>query len=308
MDLPILEKAIIQARQKETIRKQQTVLRTESEVKVDYLKSNQREPNKYRGAPEDKGKKFATVPPQKKCDRCLGNNHASKDCSAKDAICHACEKRGHYKKTCRSKHIGQVTAYTDQIREATDQIEELFLGVIERPNHETAQESKVFINNKKVSMKLDSDANVTVLSEKFYKSEFYMWPIVPTNKVLIENGKPKFHNHATCHMPHATCHMPHATSHMPHATCHMPHATCHMPHATIKTKSGIVAEEVFIVPNLEKPLVIRKAGVVLKLIQKANESNEVNKVNEIDEVTEKITTSVEYKKKIVKGTWNCSQR
>ena len=87
-----LEKAIIQARQKETIRKQQTVLRTDSEVKVDYLKSKQRGPNKYRGAPKDKGKKSVTVPPQKKCDRCLGNNHARKDCPAKDTICHACEK------------------------------------------------------------------------------------------------------------------------------------------------------------------------------------------------------------------------
>ena len=74
-----LEKAIIEARQEETIRKQQAVLRTDSEVMVDYLKSKQRRPNKYRCAPEDKGKKPATVPSQKKCDHCLGNNHARKD-------------------------------------------------------------------------------------------------------------------------------------------------------------------------------------------------------------------------------------
>ena len=49
--------------------------------------------------------------------------------------------------------------------------------------------------------------------------------------------------------------------------------------ATIKTKSGIVTEEVFIVPNLEKPLLSRKAGVALnlKLIQKVNEINKINK-------------------------------
>ena len=115
-----LEKAIIQARQKESIRKQRTVLRTDSEVKVDYFKSKQRGPNKYRGAPKDKRKKSVTAPPQKKCDRCLGNNHARKDCPAKDAICYACEKRLHYKKACRSMHIRQVTASTDQVREATD--------------------------------------------------------------------------------------------------------------------------------------------------------------------------------------------
>ena len=70
--------------------------------------------------------------------------------------------------------------------------------------------------------------------------------------------------------------------------------------ATIKTKSGIVTEEVFIVPNLEKPLLIRKAGVALKFIKKVNEINEVYKVDEVDEVTEKVTTSVEYKQKIVR--------
>ena len=172
-----LEKAIIQARQKETIRKQQTVLRTDSEVKVDYFKSKRRKPYKYKGVNNDKGKKYVTVPSQKKCDRCLGNNHARKDCPAKDAICHACEKHGHYKKACRSKHIRQVTAYSNQVREATDQMEELFLGVMESPNHETAWESKVFNNNKKVSIKLDSGGDVTGLSEKLYKSEFQMWSL-----------------------------------------------------------------------------------------------------------------------------------
>ena len=47
--------------------------------------------------------------------------------------------------------------------------------------------------------------------------------------------------------------------------------------------------------NLEKPLLGRKAGIALRLIQKVNEINEVNKVNKVDDVTEKVTTSVEYK-------------
>ena len=53
-------------------------------------------------------------------------------------------------------------------------MEELFLGVIDSPNHETFLESEVFINNKEVSMKLNSGADATVLSEKFYKPEFHM--------------------------------------------------------------------------------------------------------------------------------------
>ena len=118
-------------------------------------------------------------------------------------------------------------------------------------------------------IKLDSGADVTVLSEKLCESEFHMWPIYPTNKVLIGPYKTKI-------------------------------PCVGKMNATIKTKSGIVTEEVFIVPNLEKPLLSRKAGVALKLIQKVNEINKVNKIDVVDEVTEKVTTSAEYKQKIVR--------
>ena len=67
-----------------------------------------------------------------------------------------------------------------------------------------------------MSIKLDSDADVTVLSEKLYKSEFHMWSVVPTNKVLIGPCKTK-------------------------SPC------VGKMNATIKMKSGIVTEEVFIV-------------------------------------------------------------
>ena len=96
-----------------------------------------------------------------------------------------------------------------------------------------------------------------------------MWPILPTNKVLIGPCKTKI-------------------------------PCVGKMNVTIKTKSGIVTEEVFIVPNLEKPLLSRKAGVALKLIQKVNEIHKVSKINQVDEVTEKVTTSAEYKQKIVK--------
>ena len=52
--------------------------------------------------------------------------------------------------------------------------------------------------------------------------------------------------------------------------------------------------------KLRKATLSGKAGVALKLIQKVNEINKVNKINEVDEVTEKVTTSAEYKQKIVR--------
>ena len=72
-----------------------------------------------------------------------------------------------------------------------------------------------------------------------------MWPVVPTNKVSI-------------------------------GPCETKIPCVGKMNATIKTEIGIVTEEVFIVPNLEKPLLSRKAGVALKLIQKVKEINDVN--------------------------------
>ena len=65
---------------------------------------------------------------------------------------------------------------------------------------------------------------------QYCESEFHMWPMLPTNKVSIGPCKTKI-------------------------------PCVGKMNATNKTKSGIVTEEVFIVPNLEKPLVSRKAGV-----------------------------------------------
>ena len=62
-----------------------------------------------------------------------------------------------------------------------------------------------------------------------------MWPIAPTNEVLIDSCETKI-------------------------------PCVGKMNAAIKTKSGIVTEEVFILPNLEKPLLSKKAGVALKLI------------------------------------------
>ena len=55
---------IVQARRKK-LRIQQTALRTDSEVKVDYLKSKQGGPNNYKDAPKDKEQKSATVHPRR---------------------------------------------------------------------------------------------------------------------------------------------------------------------------------------------------------------------------------------------------
>ena len=88
-----LDKAVNVACQKETVRKQQSILRGDGKQCVDavgvgnfaktrknqYSKPNLNEHEKCR---RDKGKE--------KCDRCLRPMHPKKNCPAKDAKCHKC--------------------------------------------------------------------------------------------------------------------------------------------------------------------------------------------------------------------------
>ena len=100
------------ARLKETVTKQQSILRDNGKQCVDavgvgnfaktrknqYSKPNLNEQRKSR---RDKGKE--------KCGRCLRPMHPKKNCPAKDAKCHKYGKTGHSQRACERKAVGEVT-------------------------------------------------------------------------------------------------------------------------------------------------------------------------------------------------------
>ena len=105
-----LEKATNLARQRETIKQQQTILDVGfkySQVEVDGIvkgkfrrkKDGSSEKDKYKVKSPKNSK--AKTPSEKKCQRCLGNFHPKKICPARLSKCRKCSKIGHWAQACR---------------------------------------------------------------------------------------------------------------------------------------------------------------------------------------------------------------
>ena len=91
-----LEKAMTTARQREMVRKQQTVLRNEEQpVQIDIAESDKK--HRYRDhkpRPNQHKKQLSTVQ-QPLCSWCGKRHSKGRDhCPARVAVCHRCKKRG----------------------------------------------------------------------------------------------------------------------------------------------------------------------------------------------------------------------
>ena len=180
-----LETASKQARQSESIKKQQGVVRNDIiDQNVDYVRfkggskrgirkphganekgdnSNfRRHVNKstnYHGATNSSNQNQRNQ--KSKCTRCgYSPNHSRDVCPAKDKICSRCKKKGHFQRCCLSQ-IGELEV-TDE--EYSSNGKHVFLGEVNTPNSKPWQvEISVQELNTSVRFKIDTGADVTVL-------------------------------------------------------------------------------------------------------------------------------------------------
>ena len=171
-----LEKAISTARQSESIKKQQAVVRGQDSatqsVEVIRFKKFARKDNR-RVINRPKVTKYGDIPinkpgKTKSCTRC-GRipSHPKHQCPAREATCHKCTKKGHFQAFCRSKNtVGEVFSDSDS------DIDKGFLGVIEDDSShiDTVQEVhrnpwhvSLHINGATVEFKIDTGADVSVV-------------------------------------------------------------------------------------------------------------------------------------------------
>lgn len=162
-----LGKAINMVRQAEDIKRLQTDIRGEtmhaSKATVDAVLSN-----KERKMPAWKNKQPAeqtkgrhhTQGAGQSCQRCGKTPfHAKFSCPAKNADCHNCGKCGHDSKVCKcNKCVSAVSEDTE---------ENIFLGTVDEGKQ--AWTVDVTIRDTKVSFKIDTGADVTVISERVYR-------------------------------------------------------------------------------------------------------------------------------------------
>ena len=170
-----LEKAIAIARQSEAVRQQQGVVRGKDGI-VDSMEA--RETGK-----KVQNKQFSRVqtppskPPQKQtCSRCgRFPAHSRQKCPANNETCHKCGKKGHYQSMCRTGKVAHVEV--DSVDNSTHlEVEpDVFLGTLttnsssDTSGNHNPWEVTLQLNDKPVSFKIDTGAEVSVIPETVFK-------------------------------------------------------------------------------------------------------------------------------------------
>ncbi len=152
-----LEKAVSAARQTESIKQQQTVLRSPSQegkpVRAVDTVEKQRMP--YRS---QKRKPKETAPTHQKlkcCTRCgRSPTHNREQCPAREATCHKCGKRGHFQTACRSSANVRTVESTNQ---------EAFMGAVQDSEHTNPWMVTLTVNGKPLEFKIDTGADVSAI-------------------------------------------------------------------------------------------------------------------------------------------------
>ena len=87
-------------------------------------------------------------PQERQCTRCGRSYHPIDRCLAKEVICHKSGRKGHYRKQCYSWELAEVTG------------QKAYLGALTTKQN-LSWMSAVQLNNKKVTLKLNTGAEVT---------------------------------------------------------------------------------------------------------------------------------------------------
>ena len=112
------------------------------------------------------------IPPQQissraNCKRCGRGSHSRQSCPAREATCFRCNRKGHYSAQCQSSTIAELTAQVNQTE--VQYQETAYLDTIEVTDR-NMWEVKIDIEDKSVRFKVDTRAEVTVLSDSTWKS------------------------------------------------------------------------------------------------------------------------------------------
>ena len=166
-----LAKAITSCRQQEAVKQQQSTLRSAPvSAQVDAVRGKQpwkRQPFTDKKKPSYPPRKPFVPHKQsshkKECHRCGESPpHKREVCPARDADCHKCGKKGHYGKKCNTMNLKAV------------EVEEqpyAFLGAVSSGQERSEEDfhREVLVNGHSLEFKVDTGADVTIISEKDYR-------------------------------------------------------------------------------------------------------------------------------------------
>ena len=170
-----LEKAKRNICQREAVSEQQRILGAPEEMCVDQLRYRNRkylprgkrpQTHAHHACRPDVPIRTKTAGSErtgKTCSRCGRGSHPRDKCPAKDAVCHKCDKKGHYSSQCFSKKVSEVTGANES------QLNTAFLDTV-TANLSSAWFATIGMNEHSITVKLDTGAEVTAISTDTYKS------------------------------------------------------------------------------------------------------------------------------------------
>ena len=98
------------------------------------------------------------------CMRCGKPRHATPEqCPARNATCFKCNRKGHYRSQCLSRTVAAAT------QEVEADPEDAFLGMV-TSDRDTTWTVKVQLQGQEIPFKMDTGAEVTVISEEAYRT------------------------------------------------------------------------------------------------------------------------------------------
>ena len=175
-----LDKAVKTARESESIKQQQTLLRNDfqEERVVDTL---EKQSSWCHGNFKKKPKKDTPQTPPKTCPRCgRSPEHSRQQCPAREEQCYKYGKRGHFQIMCRSKVSRNVS-----VVESADQ--DAFIGAVQDSEHENPWIITLAVNGKPLKFKIDTGADVSVIPHKLFKN-IPGASLTPVKKILSGPG------------------------------------------------------------------------------------------------------------------------
>ena len=161
-----LEKAKKLVRQKEAVHEHQQFLTSKSRegAVVDAVTKTNSKQRSCRGR---QNRSFTRPPTQQSqptnqqvCTRCGKGVHSRNTYLAKEAICHKCNKKGHYSAVCHTKAVATVSG---------EPLETAYLDTIERDSSSHQPWiCHINVNNIPTAFKIDTGAEVTAISEETF--------------------------------------------------------------------------------------------------------------------------------------------
>ena len=168
-----LKKAVKEAKSSELVKQHHEMLTTDG-GEISFVRSKKRKPPKNKNKPSEKptnsnseqskNGRNAKHPP--KCYRCANSPpHKQEECPASEATCPKCKKIGHYATQCQTKNVRSIEEEDSEI----SSLDDYFLGSIESDEKQRKWSVELMLGYTPVKFKIDTGADVTVISEEIYQ-------------------------------------------------------------------------------------------------------------------------------------------